>query len=134
MFKVCLLLLSFALFPIQAVNADSITKEDMYVTTEDIILDIVMPTIDKKIQKEYHDHMVDWKFIGIMGINYNSNHSYDLEVKIAIDPLNVNKRDIPLENLAKIRISPSCDSNKINQMVCKHGFNIELLDYKHLSK
>lgn len=39
--------------PLQAVKADSVSNEENYVTTEDIVLDIIFPTIDKRVMKEY---------------------------------------------------------------------------------
>lgn len=106
--------------------------EEMYVTTEDIISDIVFPTIDKRVINEYEgDNLFDWQWKRIVGITYNDNHSYDVTVRIEIPPKN--HHDGVKEDLVKVRISPSCDSEKINQEICNHGFKIEILDYKHLS-
>lgn len=138
MIKLYLILVGFLVpfLPLQTVNAETISKtQGLYVTTEDIILDIVFPTIDKKVQKEYSDNNTMWKYRGIKGITYNNNHSYDLETKIEIDPGPIKRRDISIEDMVKLRISPSCDSNKSNnQTVCNHGFKIEILEYKHLSQ
>ena len=57
----------------------------MYVTTEDIISDIVFPTIDKRVIKEYgQDTLFGWEWKRIVGITYNDNHSYDVSVRIEI--------------------------------------------------
>ncbi|MBD8027185.1 hypothetical protein H9636_11030 [Ureibacillus sp. Re31] len=106
--------------------------EEMYVTTEDIISDIVFPTIDKKVISEYGgDNLFDWQWKRIVDITYNDNHSYDVTVRIEIPPKN--DHDGVKEDLVKVRISPSCDNVKINQKICNHGFKIEIVDYKHLS-
>jgi len=137
MVKKYLALLGFVFIvfiPTQIVKSETNSEaEEMYVTTEDIILDIIFPTIDKRVIKEYGgDNFFDWQLKRIVGITYNDNHSYDVTVKIEIPPkkLNVNVK----EDLVKVRISPSCDSDKINKQKCNHGFNIEILEYKHLSK
>lgn len=105
--------------------------EGMYVTTEDIILDIVFPTIDKRVIKEYgQDTLISWHWKRIVGITYNDNHSYDVSVSIEIPSKNL---DDFKEDLVKVRISPSCDSDKINKQKCNHEFKIEILDYTHLS-
>jgi hypothetical protein len=135
MVKLYLILLGFLLSvftPMQVVKAESISKlePELYMTTEDIILDIVFPTIDKKVQKEYNEEWIDWEWRKIVGIDYNNNHSYDVAVRIRVSPQNT-RRDSYLEDLVKIRISPSCDSNKMNKKKCNHDFKIELLEYKH---
>ncbi|WP_042351616.1 hypothetical protein [Bacillus massiliigorillae] len=129
--------LSLAFFPFQSVHAESVSKEEgLYVTTEDIISDIVLPVLDRKVQKEYSDEHIMWNWRGIADLHYNNNHSYDMDVRIEVNPQLVKgKNQYGVENdLVKLRISPSCDSNKINQMVCKHDFKIEILEYKHLSQ
>ncbi|MFD2445453.1 hypothetical protein ACFSO7_15920 [Bacillus sp. CGMCC 1.16607] len=129
MLKLYIILLGIllsALTPIHSVNADT---EDMYVTTEDIVLDIIFPIVDNRVIKEYGgDSFFNWQWQRIVGINYNDSHSYDVAVKILI----LSKENI--EDLIKIRVSPSCDSGKINNQKCKHDFKIEILEYKHLSK
>ncbi|MGE7673149.1 hypothetical protein ACQKMV_06125 [Lysinibacillus sp. NPDC094403] len=117
----------------QVVKSETIPKaEEMYVTTEDIILDIVFPHIDKRVISEYGQNtLFDWQWKGIFDITYNDNHSYDVTVKIEIPSKNL---DDAKEDLVKVRISPSCDSDKINKLKCKHGFKIDILDYKHLSQ
>ncbi|MFF5395873.1 hypothetical protein ACFY5J_00570 [Peribacillus butanolivorans] len=134
MIKQYLILLGFlltAFAPIQNVNAETISKvEGGYVTTEDIFGDIVFPTLDKKIEKEY-GHNLSWQWERIVGISYNVNHSYDVDLKIQVS----SERNKPFEYVddqVKLRISPSCDSEKLNQLKCNHGFKIEILDYKHL--
>lgn len=124
--------LLFAFTPLEAVKAEAVSEvEEMYVTTEDIILDIVFPTIDKRVIKEYGGGpLFGWQWNRIVGINYNNDHSYDVSVRIQID----SKHDEFVEDLVKVRISPSCDSGKINKMKCNHDFKIEILDYKHLSQ
>ena len=128
--SVCLLLV-FTLT--QVVNSETVLKvEDMYVTTEDIMLDIVMPTVDKRVTKEYGQNtVIGWEWKRIVGITYNDNHSYDVSVRIEIISGNA---DDYKEDLIKVRISPSCDSDRINKLKCKHGFKVEILDYKHLSQ
>lgn len=117
----------------QVVKSETIPKaEEMYVTTEDIILDIVFPHIDKRVISEYgQDTLLNWQWKGIFDITYNDNHSYDVTVKIEIPSKNL---DNAKEDLVKVRISPSCDSEKINKQKCNHGFKIDILDYKHLSQ
>jgi len=136
MIKQYLVLLGFVfiiLIPTQIVKSETNSEaEDMYVTTEDIILDIIFPTIDKRVIKEYGgENLFDWQWKRIIGITYNDNHSYDVIVRIEIPPKNLN--DDVKEDLVKVRISPSCDSEKINKQKCNHEFEIEILDYKHLS-
>ena len=116
----------------QVVISESISeKEEMYVTTEDIILDIVFPTIDKRVIQEYGgDNLFGWELKRIASITYNDNHSYDVTISIEIPPKNFN--DEIKEDLVKVRISPSCESEKINKQKCNHEFKIEILDYKHL--
>ena len=105
--------------------------EGMYVTTEDIILDILFPIIDKRVIKEYgQDAHISWQWKRIVGMTYNDNHSYDVAVRIEIPSKNL---DDAKEDLVKVRISPSCDSDKINKQKCNHEFEIKILDYKHLS-
>ena len=107
-------------------------EEGMDVTTEDIILDIVFPVIDKRVIKEYGQNtLFYWEWNGIVDIAYNDNHSYDVTVKIEIPS---KKLDDVKEDLVKVRISPSCDSGKLNKQKCNHEFKIEILDYKHLSQ
>ena len=116
----------------QVVNSETVINvEGMYVTTEDIILDIVFPTIDKRVIKEYgQDTLFDWEWKRIDSITYNDNHSYDVSVRIEIPSENP---DDYKEDLVKVRIFPSCDSEKFNKLKCNHGFKIEVLDYKQLS-
>ncbi len=60
-------------------------------------------------------------------------YSYDVDIKIEVS----SERKEPLDYVddqVKLRISPSCDSEKLNQLKCNHGFKIEILDYKHLSQ
>ncbi|WP_077215208.1 hypothetical protein [Bacillus dakarensis] len=118
--------------PLQTVKAETVPKaEDLYVTTEDIISDIVFPTIDKRVIKEYgQDTLFGWEMKGIVGITYNDNHSYDVSVRIDIHSRNLDNNK---EDIVEVRISPSCDSDKLNKLKCNHGFKIEILDYKHLS-
>ena len=107
--------------------------EEMYVTSEDIVSDIIFPIIDKRVIKEYGgDNHLIWHWNRIVGIAYNEGHSYDVTVRIDI-PSKKPKGNIK-EDLVKVRISPSCDSEKINKQKCNHGFEIEILDYKHLSQ
>ncbi|KGR89385.1 MULTISPECIES: hypothetical protein [Ureibacillus] len=136
MIKQYLVLLGFVfiiLIPTQIVKSETNPEaEDMYVTAEDIILDIIFPTIDKRVIKEYGgENLFDWQWKRIIGITYNDNHSYDVIVRIEIPPKNLN--DDVKEDLVKVRISPSCDSEKINKQKCNHQFEIKILDYKHLS-
>jgi hypothetical protein len=135
--KLFLLLLGFLLTystPIHEVKAETVSKArpEFYVTTEDIILDIVFPTIDKKVQKVYSDDMIGWQWKRIVGMKYNDNHSYDVSVRIEVTPQG-NGENQYIDDLVILRISPSCDSKKINKIRCKHDFKIEILDYKHLS-
>jgi len=136
MIKQYLALLGFVfiiLIPTQIVKSETNSEAKMmYVTTEDIILDIIFPTIDKRVIKEYGgDNLFDWQLKRIVGITYNDNHSYDVTVRIEIPPNNLN--DNIKEDLVKVRVSPSCDSEKLNKQKCNHGFKIEILEYKHLS-
>lgn len=137
MVKHYLVLLGFILIVLtsmQVAKSETIPKaEEMYVTTEDIISDIIFPTIDKRVIKEYGgDNRLIWQWKRIVGITYNENHSYDVTVRIEIPSKNLNEN--VKEDLVKVRISPSCDSEKINKQKCNHGFEIEILDYKHLSQ
>ncbi|WP_339176188.1 hypothetical protein MKY51_07250 [Solibacillus sp. FSL R5-0691] len=140
MVKHYLVLLGFILIiltSMQVAKSETITKaEEMYVTTEDIISDIIFPTIDKRVIKEYGgDNRLIWHWKRIVGITYNENHSYDVTVKIEIPSKDINENvENVKEDLVKVRISPSCDSEKINKQKCNHGFEIEILDYKHLSQ
>jgi hypothetical protein len=136
MVKQYLILLGFLLFtftPLQTVQAEKVSKFEpkLYMTTEDIISDIVFPTIDKRVLKEYNNNSTDWQWTRIVGIDYNDNHSYDVAVRIRVNPKN-DRGDNYIEDLVKIRISPSCDSIKINKKKCNHDFKIEVLEYKHL--
>lgn len=131
-----LVLLGFILIVLtstQVAKSETIPKAaEMYVTTEDIILDIIFPDIDKRVIKEYGQNtLFDWQWKGIVDITYNDNHSYDVAVKIEIPSKNL---DAAKQDLVKVRVSPSCDSDKINKQKCNHGFKIEILDYKHLSQ
>ncbi|WP_350299083.1 hypothetical protein [Peribacillus frigoritolerans] len=69
MIKKYLILLGFllaAFAPLQNVNAETVPKvEGGYVTTEDILGDIVFPTLDKKIKKEY-GHNLSWQWKGLL--------------------------------------------------------------------
>ena len=105
--------------------------EGMYVSTEDIIADILFPIIDKRVIEEYgQDTLISWDWKRIVDITYNNNHSYNVSVRIEIPSKNfVNAQ----EDLVKVRISPSCDSDKINKKICNHEFEIEVLEYIHLS-
>ena len=137
MVKHYLVLLGFILIVLtstQVAKSETIPKAvEMYVTTEDIISDIIFPTIDKRVIKEYGgDNRLIWHWKRIVGITYNENHSYDVTVRIEIPSKNLNEN--VKEDLVKVRISPSCDSEKINRQKCNHGFEIEILDYKHLSQ
>ncbi|GIO26369.1 hypothetical protein [Ornithinibacillus bavariensis] len=105
--------------------------EDWYVTTEDIIWDIIFPAIDKKVIEEYggqEDSGFGWQKQRIVKIVYNNNHSYDISIKIQV-PTFENSPFAYSEDLVKVRIYPSCDSPKI---ACDNNFNVEVLDYKHL--
>src|SRR6476620_3496821 len=106
----CVVLI-FTLIQVGTAQANS-EAERMYVTTEDIIADIVFPTIDKRVIQEYGEDAFSWEWKRIMGVTYNDNHTYDITVKIEIPSKN------PLhskEDVVKVRISPSCDSDKLNQ-------------------
>jgi len=117
----------------QTVKAETNPKaENSYFTTEDIVSDLVFPTIDKRVIKEYGgDDLFVWEWQRIVGIKYNNNHSYDVAVRINIPSKN---NDNVKEDLVKVRVSPSCDSGKINKQKCNHGFKIEIVEYKNLSK
>ena len=136
MVKQFLILLGFFVFaftPMQTVEAETVPKvEDSYVTTEDIVSDLVFPTIDKRVIKEYGGNVLfDWQWKRIVSIKYNDNHSYDVAVRVNIPSKN---NDNDKEDLVKVRVSPSCDSGKINKQKCNHGFKIEIVEYKHLSQ
>ena len=137
MVKHYLVLLGFILIVLtsmQVAKSETIPKaEEMYVTTEDIISDIIFPTIDKRVIKEYGgDNRLIWQWKRIVGITYNENHSYDVTVRIEI-PSKKPNRNVK-EDLVKVRISPSCDSEKINKQKCNHEFKLEILEYKHISQ
>ena len=140
MVKHYLVLLGFILIiltSMQVAKSETIPKaEEMYVTTEDIISDIIFPTIDKRVIKEYGgDNRLIWHWKRIVGFTYNENHSYDVTVRIEIPSKDINENvENVKEDLVKVRISPSCDSEKINRQKCNHGFEIEIIDYKHLSQ
>ncbi|USK32575.1 hypothetical protein LIT25_18515 [Bacillus sp. F19] len=121
-----------AFTPLQAVKAESNSKveQGIYVTTEDIISDIIFPTVDKKVQKEYSKDLIGWQWVRIVGINYNNNHSYDIAAKIEVNS-QLNGKERYADDLVKLRIFPSCNSNKLK---CRHDFKVELLDYSHLSQ
>lgn len=135
-FKQYLIILGILLFAfahLQTVTAESVPNaEDIYMTTEDIVSDLVFPIIDKRVIREYGgDSLFDWQWQRIIGINYNDNHSYDVTVRILIPSKN---NDNDTEDIVKVRISPSCNSGKLNKLKCNHDFKIDILDYKHLSK
>ncbi|MDM5205321.1 hypothetical protein [Cytobacillus kochii] len=121
--------LLFAINPIQTTKAESVPKAvGSYVTTEDIIFDLVFPTIDKRVIKEYGDGpLFGWNWKRIVGISYNDNHSYDVAIRIVIPDKN-------REDLVMVRISPSCNNEKLNKLKCNHDFMVEVLDYKHMSQ
>lgn len=122
----------FLIFPMQVAQSETNYEiEGMYVSTEDIIADILFPIIDKRVIEEYgQDTLISWDWKRIVDITYNNNHSYDVSVRIEIPSKNfVNAQ----EDLVKVRISPSCDSDKINKKICNHEFEIEVLEYIHLS-
>lgn len=125
-------LLFFIFTPLQTVIAETVPKkEDVYVTTEDIILDIIFPIIDRRVMKEYgEDTLFGWNMKRIVGITYNDNHSYDVSVRIDIPS---ESHDNNHEDIVRVRISPSCDSKKLNKLKCNHGSKVEIVDYKHLS-
>lgn len=122
----------FLIFPMQVAQSETNYEiEGMYVSTEDIIADILFPIIDKRVIEEYgQDTLISWDWKRIVDITYNNNHSYNVSVRIEIPSKNfVNAQ----EDLVKVRISPSCDSDKINKKICNHEFEIEVLEYIHLS-
>lgn len=126
-------ILFIVLSPTQVVKSETVSEvEGLYVTTEDIISDIVFPTIDKKVEKEY-GHNLGWQWLRIVGISYNDNHSYDVDIKIKVSSKGNEPFDY-VDDQLKLRISPSCDSEKLNPLKCNHGFKVEVLDYKHLSQ
>ncbi|WP_156791498.1 hypothetical protein [Bacillus sp. SG-1] len=135
MVKLCLIIIGFVIFthtPLQAANAENGPQaKDMYVTTEDIVLDLIFPIVDKRVIKEYGGGpLFDWHLQKIVGITYNDNHSYDVAVRITIPSDNGNVK----EDLVRVRVAPSCDSGKINKQVCNHGFKLEIVEYKHVSE
>ncbi|NRD78569.1 hypothetical protein HPT25_14490 [Bacillus sp. BRMEA1] len=130
MIKQYLILLGFILFaftPLQTVKAESVSNnEEQYFTTEDIVREILSPIIDKRLIKEYGYDASIWVWQRIVGITYNHNHSYVVAVRVYI-PFN------DKEDLVKLRISLSCDSEKNNELKCNRGLNIDIVEYKHLS-
>jgi len=131
-YLIVLILLLITITSMQTVKAETIPKDDLYFTTEDIISDLLMPTIDKRVIKEYKgDALFSWNWQRIVGINYNDDHSYDVSVRIKVPSENL---DMNKEDLVKVRISPSCDSGKLNKLKCNHDFKIEVLEYIHLSE
>ncbi|MGA4518160.1 hypothetical protein MHH37_11315 [Solibacillus sp. FSL K6-1781] len=107
--------------------------EEIYVTTEDIVSDIIFPIIDKRVIIEHGgDNHLIWHWKRIVGITYNENHSYDVTVRIDI-PSKKPTGNVK-EDLVKVRIYPSCDSEKINKQICNHEFKLEILEYKHISQ
>ncbi|PJN90681.1 hypothetical protein [Bacillus sp. mrc49] len=127
-------LLLFVITPLQTVKAETVSNSEReYFTTEDIVADIVFPSIDRIVTKEYEgDYFVGWQWKRIVGITYNNNHSYDVSIKIEV-PLKENPNEFS-EDLIKVRISPSCDSEKLNKQLCDHDFKMKILEYKHLSQ
>ncbi|MEK5425378.1 hypothetical protein [Cytobacillus sp. FSL R7-0680] len=120
--------LLFAINPIQTIKAESVPNVvGSYLTTEDIIFDLVFPSIDKRVIKEYGgDSLFGWNWKRIVGINYNDNHSYDVAIRIVIPDKN-------REDLVTVRISPSCNNEKLNKLKCNHDFMVEVLGYRHMS-
>lgn len=107
--------------------------KDWYATSEDIILDIIFPSIDKRVMQEYPGKdgaTLGWESQRFVGIVYNNNHSYDISIKIGV-PDNANGPSEYTNDLVKVRVSPSCHSPKID---CRHGFDVEVLEYKHLEQ
>nr|WP_239558887.1 hypothetical protein [Peribacillus deserti] len=130
-----LVILLSAFTPLQKVTAESISvlEKEGYFTTEDIVADIVFPTIDQRVIKEYgQDALIGWQWKRIQCIKYNTDHSYTVYIKIEVpsDQKELNY----IEDLVKVKISPSCDSEKLNKLLCNHGFKIDVLDYKHLNE
>lgn len=134
MFKKRLLTLGSSLlllFNLQVAHTKSVSNvENNYFTTEDIVVDILFPSIDKVvIEKHGSEDAFGWELERIVEINYNENHSYDISMRIKIDIKDqLHKYS---EDLIKARIYPSCNSEKIE---CDHDFKIEILDYKHLTQ
>ncbi|MBT2655389.1 hypothetical protein J7E81_09080 [Bacillus sp. ISL-18] len=130
MVKQYLIFLGFIIFaftPLQTVNAESISiVQEHYVTTEDIVRDILSPIIDKRLIKEYGLDASTWVWERIDRITYNDNYSYDVAVRVHI-PSN------DKYNLVKLRIFPFCDSEKSKELKCNQGLNIEIVEYKHIS-
>ena len=127
MVKKYVILLGFILFtftPLQTVNAQSV--EEHYVNTEDIVRVILSPIIDKRLIKEYGLDASSWVWEGIVTITYNDNHSFDVAVRVNIP-------SIDKDDLVKLRIFPFCETEKINELKCNRGLDIEIVDYKHLS-
>ncbi|MBD3109902.1 hypothetical protein IEO70_16300 [Bacillus sp. AGMB 02131] len=131
-YLIVLVLFLITVTSMQTVKAETIPKDDLYFTTEDIVLDLLMPTIDKRVLKEYEGNaLFSWNWQRIVGINYNVDHSYDVSLKIKVPSENL---DTDKEDFVKVRISPSCDSGKLNKLKCNHDFKIEILEYIHLSE
>jgi hypothetical protein len=104
-------------------------KAEEFYSTDDILKDIIFPAIDQKVVKSYgHNEKSDWKWDGILSIHYNQDHSYDVAVRIDVGT------EYEEKDLVRLRISPSCDSEKLNKEVCNHEFGIKILEYRHLSK
>ncbi|WP_409250581.1 hypothetical protein V1502_10390 [Bacillus sp. SCS-153A] len=118
--------------PQQNIMAEPASKaEGLYVTTEDIVRDIITPIIDKKMLKEYGGQQYyDWNLQRIIGIKYNDNHSYDISVQVNIPVENANMK----EDFVKVRVFPSCERGKIKIQRCTHGFKVEIVEFKHLSR
>lgn len=107
--------------------------EDWYVTPEDIIWDIIFPEVDKRVLKEYEEKVQSgfgWSKQRIVNIVYNNNHSYDISIRIQVPDNESNLLEY-VDDLVKVRVSPSCDSPKIS---CTHGFDVEVLEYRHLEQ
>nr|WP_263326832.1 DUF3888 domain-containing protein [Neobacillus sp. Marseille-Q6967] len=121
-------LLFLAFIPLHAAQAkvSPSINQGIYVTTEDIILDIIFPKVDKSVQKEYQNKNINWQWTRITDITYINNHSYEMNVKITVDG-----RDWKAEDLVKVKILLPCDSNKLN---CKGKFKVAIINYHHLSK
>jgi PKD repeat protein len=122
----------FAFTSIETVEAETFLKaEESYVTTDDIVRDILSPIIDKRLIKEYGNDASSWLWQRIVGITYNDNNSYDVSVRVQTP---YPKTDNSREDLVKVRIYPFCDSEKINKLKCPHGLKLEIVEFKHISK
>jgi hypothetical protein len=130
MIKRFLLLVGFFLFAFTSIQTVS-KAEEPYVTTEDIVRDILFPIIDKKLIEEYGSDASSWLWQRIVGITYNDNHSYVVSVRVQTPSQNSDKAK---EDLVKVRIFPVCDSEKINKMKCNRGLKVEIIEIEHLSK